>query len=123
MCIRDRNRIALLKDVFIWACERSAARYTAVRQSLGEPDPFRLQYRAALREIIRAVALERLDRKTAYVRIAAWAGKHVEAAQQNRFREVAEDEVSGLHEGNFARFQITPAQFKAWREVWDELEK
>ncbi|MGB3386455.1 MAG: Fic family protein, partial [Pseudaminobacter sp.] len=37
-------RVDLLKDVFIWAYERSAARYVAVRQSLGEPDPFRLRH-------------------------------------------------------------------------------
>jgi hypothetical protein len=40
--VYDLNTIDLLKDVFMWAYERSAARYAAVRQSLGEPDPFRL---------------------------------------------------------------------------------
>jgi hypothetical protein len=39
--VYELNRVELLRDVFIWACERSAARYAAVRQSLGEPDPFR----------------------------------------------------------------------------------
>ncbi len=40
--VYELNRIELLRDVFIWAYRRSAARYTAVRQSLGEPDPFRM---------------------------------------------------------------------------------
>jgi Fic family protein len=43
--VYELNRTELLKDVFIWAYERSAARYAAVRQSLGEPDPFRLRHR------------------------------------------------------------------------------
>ncbi len=49
--VYELNRIELLRDVFIWAYERSAARYAAVRQSLGEPDPFRLKYRDPLREV------------------------------------------------------------------------
>ena len=98
--VYELNRIDLLKDIFIWAYERSASRYAAVRQSLGEPDPFRLKYRDALREIVRTIVLERLDKKAAFSRIAAWAGKNAEADEQAPFREVAENEVLGLHEGN-----------------------
>ncbi len=43
--VYELNRIELLKDVFMWAYERSAARYAVLRQSLGEPDAFRLKYR------------------------------------------------------------------------------
>ena len=53
----------LLKEVFIWACERSAARYGAVRQSLGDPDPFRLRYRAELREVAGACSPTRIPRR------------------------------------------------------------
>src|SRR6185369_1948120 len=53
--VYELNKIDLLKDVFIWAYERSAARYAAVRQSLGEPDPLRLRYREQLRELIAAL--------------------------------------------------------------------
>jgi Fic family protein len=50
--VYELTQIDFLKDVFIWAYERSAARYAAVRQSLGEPDPFRFRYREQLRELI-----------------------------------------------------------------------
>lgn len=39
--VYELNRIELLRDVFVWAYERSCARYSAVRQSLGEPDLIR----------------------------------------------------------------------------------
>jgi hypothetical protein len=39
------------------------------------------------------------------------------AAVRERFRETAEGELLGLHEGNFARCQIRPSEFDAWREV------
>ncbi len=118
--VYELNRIDLLRDVFIWACERSGLYYAAVRQSLGEPDPFRLKHRGALGEIVRAIVLERLDRTSAAVRIVAWTRENVEADERDRFREVVEDEVLGLHEGNFARYRIRPQQFEAWQDVWNE---
>ena len=62
--VYELNRIELLRDVFIWAYERSAARYAAVRQSLGEPDPFRLRYRPASR-VVGGVVRARMGRKQA----------------------------------------------------------
>ena len=118
--VYEMNQVDLLKDVFIWAYERSASRYVAVRQSLGEPDPFRLKLREALREIVRAIVLERLDRKAAFSRIAAWSGKNIEADEQDQFREVTENEVLGLHEGNFARYRIKPSQFREWQDAWNQ---
>lgn len=116
--VYELNRVDLLKDVFIWAYERSALRYAAVRQSLGEPDPFRLKHRAALRAIVQNIVLERLNKKAAFERIAAWTEENIEAGEQDQFREVAESEVLGLHEGNFARYQIRPSQFSEWQKVW-----
>ncbi|MGZ8479610.1 MAG: Fic family protein [Candidatus Binatia bacterium] len=120
LSVYELNKIDLLKDVFIWAYERSAARYAAVRQSLGEPDPFRLQHRGALRQIVGEVIRGRMDRKTAAAHVARWVQDHVTAADRDRFREMAENELLGLHEGNYARYEIRPAEFAAWRELWSE---
>jgi hypothetical protein len=116
--IYELNNTELLRDVFVWAYERSAARYAAVRQSLGEPDPFRLRHRAGLREVVGEVVRGCMDRKTASAHLASWTGEHIEPDERERFREIAENELLGLHEGNFARYQITPAAFAAWQEVW-----
>ena len=43
--VYELNSVELLRDGFIQAYERSCARYSAVRQSLGDPDPFRMRYR------------------------------------------------------------------------------
>ncbi|MDZ7840905.1 MAG: Fic family protein [Gammaproteobacteria bacterium] len=117
--VYELNEVDLLKDVFIWAYERSAARYTAVRQSLGEPDPFRLKYREALRTLVGEVVRQALGRKDAVAHIAAFAHDNVPGADREQFREMAENELLALHEGNYARYQIRPAEFQAWREVWN----
>jgi Fic family protein/DNA-binding transcriptional ArsR family regulator len=116
--VYELNRVNLLKDVFIWAYGRSAQRYAAVRQSLGEPDPFRSKHSAALQQIVSEVVRRRMDRKAATAHIAAWAEKNVPEGERERFREMAEAELLGLHEGNFARYQIRPSEFAAWQESW-----
>jgi len=118
--VYELRRVDLFRDVFIWAYERSAARYAAVRQSLGEPDPFRLRHRAGLRELVAQVVEAGMNRKTAAAHIAAWVRENIEAADRERFRELAESELLSLHEGNFARYRIRPAAFEAWQRAWME---
>ena len=116
--VYEMKRIELLRDVFIWAYGRSAARYAAVRQSLGEPDPFRWQYRSELREVVGTVIRERMSTKRASAWIAAWTQEHIDPERSERFREVAERELLSLHEGNFARYRVRPSEFEAWQEAW-----
>jgi hypothetical protein len=122
--VYELNKIDLLRDVFIWAYERSAARYAAVRQSLGEPDPFRFRHRAALRQIVGDVVRGKMDKKAAAASITAWVEKNgIAEAEREKFRDMAESELVGLHEGNFARYQIRPSEFEAWQQVWGERQK
>ena len=116
--VYELKKVDLLRDVFIWAYERSAARYAAVRQSLGEPDPFRLRYRDQLRALIADLVRARVGRKDAAPRIAGWSQKEIDPDDRSRFVEIVEAELTSLHEGNFARYQIRPSEFVAWRQAW-----
>jgi hypothetical protein len=53
-------------------------RYAAVRQSLGEPDPFRLRYRDSLREVVEAVILGRMDMNRAAALVSAWTQENID---------------------------------------------
>lgn len=118
LAVYELNDVSLLKDVFIWAYERSANRYAAVRQQIGEPDPFRLRHRAELREVVGDVLRGAMDRATAFRHIATWSEVHLNVSDQAPFRELAETELMALHEGNFARYQVRPAEFSAWQKKW-----
>ncbi|HET6631032.1 MAG TPA: Fic family protein [Woeseiaceae bacterium] len=115
--VYELNRVELLRDVFLWAYERSSQRYSAARQSLGEPDPFRMRYRAQIASAMAEVVRVRLDKKaaTAYVRERSEA---VSEPDRARFIEVVETELMSLHEGNIARYRIRPAEFWGWLEDW-----
>lgn len=65
-------------------------------------------------EIVRAG----MDRKAAATHIAMWVQAHIEAPDRERFREITETELLSLHEGNFARYQLRPAEFADWQEIW-----
>jgi DNA-binding Lrp family transcriptional regulator len=118
--IYEFNDIHLLKDVFIWAYGRSAQHFAAVRQSLGEPDPFRFKHSAAIRELVSDVIKGRMDRKAAAAHIAAWATANVTEEERARFQDMAETELINLHEGNFARYRVRTTEFHSWQEIWTE---
>lgn len=117
--VYELNQVSLLKDIFLWAYERSAARYMAVRQSLGEPDPLRLRYREQLQEIIAELIRAKVRRKEAAARILAWATQRIEPDHRDKFVETVEAELTSLHEGNFARYKIRPSEFKQWQQAWN----
>ena len=116
--VYELNRIELLRDVYLWAYERSAERYAAAQQSLGAPDPFRLKHREALREVVGTVVRSLYNRGETFKFLEKWSAENILADEQERFLEVAEDEILALHEGNFARYKIRPSEFEAWRKVW-----
>lgn len=116
--VYELNRIELLRDVFVWAYERSCARYSAVRRSLGEPDPFRLRYRALVAETVSEIVSGGMDKKAAVAFIKRRSEKDVPREDRIRFVEVVETEAMNLHEGNIARYRLRPEQYRAWRETW-----
>jgi Fic family protein len=116
--VYELNRIELLRDVFVWAYERSCARYSAVRQSLGEPDPFRLKYRELIAETVRGIVPGIIDKKAAVAFIRSQAEKTIPMKDQARFIEAVETEIMNLHEGNIARYNLKPSQYLAWRGKW-----
>ena len=116
--VYELNRIELLRDVFVWAYERSCARYSAVRQSLGEPDQFRLRYRPLVAEIIIKIVSTSMDKEAAAAFIKQRAIEGVPLENRSRFIEVVETEAMNLHEGNIARYRLRYSQYKMWRETW-----
>lgn len=119
--VYELNRIELLRDVFVWAYERSCARYSAVRKSLGEPDPFRLRYRTLVTEVIAEIVRNGMNKKAATAFVQQFAAERVPEKDRARFVEVVETEVMNLHEGNIARYRLRPSQYHTWQERWPNV--
>jgi hypothetical protein len=118
LAIYELNRVEYLRDVFVRAYARSCARYSTIRQVLGEPDPFRLRYRKQIGEAVRMVVTGRMEKRSASAWIAGHTRATIEGKDQARFQEVVETELSGLHEGNIARYQLRLSEFQTWITGW-----
>ena len=110
--VYELNRVDLLRDVFVWAYERSCQQYVAVQQHLVPPDTFRLRYRAALNEIVAAIIRhnEPASDATARARIPL----AVLDVDHERFVALVLSEFKNLHAGNIVRFGLRPLEFAAW---------
>lgn len=117
--VYELNRTELLKDIFLHACRSSADRYAAVRQTIREPNPFRIKYRQILQTIISDIICSAMNHEAASSAIRASALR-LPALDNDRFIELVETELLSLHEGNFARYRITPSQFKKWKLNWNK---
>ena len=115
LAVYELTRIELLRDVFVWAYERSARRYLAVRQSIGEPDPFRLRYRDAMIAVIGHIVRTNQQPTPEQIRIAA-AGQGVASEHTDHFVRLVQQELKSMHDGNFARYRLRPSEFLRWRE-------
>ena len=118
MGIYELNRVELLRDVFVWAYKRSCARYSAVRQSLGEPDPFRIRYRSLIAETVSEVVRARMSKVQAIAFVRSCVDEQVPNEDKERFIEVTETQLMSLHEGSIARYRLRPSEFQAWQAVW-----
>ena len=111
--VYELRRVELLRDVFTWSYERSCARYTAVQQSLGEPDPFRLAHRVLIKETVAALVRAGHGAEDIDDAIAPFTAR-LPARDRPRFHAVIEAELRGLNEGNFGRLGLRPSEYETW---------
>ncbi len=113
--VYELNRVELLADVFVWAYERSCRHYAAIRQSLGEPDSFRLRFRNELIDVVGGI-VRSLARPTVE-EVTEAASVRVPPEHLDDFVRMAVTELHNMHEGNYARFRLRPSEYHAWRKA------
>jgi hypothetical protein len=119
--IYELNHVELLRDVFVWAYERSCQRYLAVKQSLPEPDPFRLKFRPELTEAVAGVVRMRQPATEGVVRSSAKS--LVPSADLDRFVAMALSDLEHLHEGNIASYKLRLAEYRAWKQALEGIKR
>ena len=118
--VYELNRVELLRDLFIWAYKRSASRYGSIRQTLGDPDPFKMKYEKSLEEVVGTVVKGLMNQKQALVYIREWIQQNVTPEDAELFQEHAERELLAMHIGRIAGIRVKPPQFEAWQKIWNE---
>ena len=112
--VYELNRVELLRDVFVWAYERSCQQYVAVKQNLVPPDIFRLRYRQALTEVVAGIVKQNEDVSREVV--STKMPLTVAEPDREHFIQLVLEEFAALHPGNAVRFGIRPLELATWRE-------
>lgn len=111
--VYELNRVELLRDVFVWAYERSCQQYVAIQQALVPPDLMRLRYRKALSSVVADIV--RSHAAATPMEVAARMSAEVADADREPFVAMVLAEFRNLHAGNAIRFGLRPLEFASWR--------
>ncbi|MEO1901343.1 MAG: hypothetical protein ABGX87_06300 [Alcanivorax sp.] len=112
--VYELTRVELLRDLYLWAYERSTQEYLAIKRDLAEPDPLRLMWRQRIKETVREVVLQAESNPLDVIEQSL-----ADLASDEDRRDVADlivEEVRRLHEGVLARYGLRPVEFRRWRE-------
>jgi hypothetical protein len=112
--VYELNEVDLLRDVFVWAYERSCQRYLAITQTMVEPDPLKMKYREALIHAVQVVVKGQLRPQPDV--IARLAQDVVNEADRDAFVQMLKDALGQLHEGGIARYRLRRSEYLAWQQ-------
>lgn len=111
--VYELKRMELLRDVFVWAYERSCQRYIAIRGTVAEPDSTRMRYREALITLVGEIV--RGLQAPIVTTVRAVAASLVPPEDLDRVVELALDDLRNLHEGNITRYRLRLSEYRAWQ--------
>lgn len=111
--VYEMTRVELLRDLFVWAYERSTQEYGVIQQNLAEPDPLRLAWRQLIKDTVRSVVQQPEADALALIDTALAA--QVPADTQADLRALVIDELRRLHEGTLARYGLRPSEWVTWK--------
>lgn len=113
LAVYEFNRVELLRDVFIFAYERSCAQYRVVRDALPQPDPIRLRYRTELTALVHTIVTSETAPDRAAL-LALAAEYDVPGQDRTAFVDTALGLLLGLHDGSVSRYGIRPSEYAGW---------
>ena len=117
--VYELNDVSLLRDVFLGAYTWSSEKYISLQQKLEKPEFFRLKYQPELRELIAKLIREKAGVAQVSTRIAQWTEDRIRLDDQSAFAEIVEEDLIGMHEGNFAPYKVQLSEYEAWKNNWD----
>ena len=116
--VYEMMRIELLRDLYVWAYERSTREYIAIRQDLAEPSRLRLTYREVIKQAVYDTVMRPSPDPTVSAAVIEQA---VASDDREDVQFLIADELQRLHEGVLARYGIRLDAFRRWRDSnWRE---
>lgn len=113
--VYELTRVELLRDLYVWAYERSTQEYLAIKQDLAEPDPLRLAWRDCIKQTIRDVVMH--PERDPLTSIQRSVSDRVSAPQRPAVQALIVEELRRLHDGVLARYGVRPSEYATWKAL------
>ncbi|MCE3231269.1 MAG: hypothetical protein K0R52_1197 [Alphaproteobacteria bacterium] len=114
LALYELNGIEVLREVYLWAYERSCQRYVGIVQSMIGPDPLRLRYKDVIFSVIKNIVEEMKKPTTESIDLILREYTY-NPIDHNALRDIILKECTYIHEGNVGRYGITPSQYYNWK--------
>ncbi|HRK56267.1 MAG TPA: Fic family protein [Burkholderiaceae bacterium] len=111
--VYEMTRVELLRDLYIWAYERSTQEYLAIKQDVAQPDPLRLAWRDVIKQAI--CELIRHPECDPLASIEQSVARGVPEQEQPAVQALIVEELRRLHEGVLARYGLRASEYAAWK--------
>ncbi len=111
--IYELQDFSLLRDVLVWAYERSAQEYLVVKKSLVSPDPLRIKYTTNIHALIHDIIVSRSHDYKKF--ITDYMQQNIPAAEHQAFEILVLTDLKNLHEGVIARYGVSSTELNNWK--------
>jgi len=116
LAVYELNNTKYLRDVFVWAYERSAQHYKLIQDTLIQPNLIVMRYKTELCDLVNFIITQNIRDQEIVSTIKQWSIQHIDQRYQKDFILLAEKEIASLHEGNIAIYHLSPDIFSRWRK-------
>lgn len=115
LTIYEKNDITPMLELFCWAYSRSANQYGVIKDSLGEIDAFRIQYRTQRKTVMGQIVKQNLHGTHAEELITNYCQQN-NIEETDKFTAMTLADLSALHAGAIIGLGITEDQLNTWLE-------
>lgn len=112
--VYELNDTNLLKDVYVWAYERSCRRYNTINRLDSSRDPYRTKYKQLLYSVTGKIIKQKLEATDAF--IAGLARGNVISSDTDRFIKMVNDELRSMDALGLNRYGVSIEEFNAWKQ-------
>ena len=114
LMVYEKNDIVPMLDLYCWAYLRSCDQYSVVKDSMGEIDSFRIQYRQQRKQVMGQIIREDLHNNLAEQLIIDYCHAN-DITDIDKFTAMALADLSLVHAGAIVGLGITASQLENWQ--------
>jgi Fic family protein len=114
LLVYEKNNVLPMVELFVYAYKRSCDQYKAAKQSVGEIDAYRVQYRAQRKQVMGQIVAGDLHGKAKEKHILGYCEQN-DIPRPEKFVAMTSADLAVLHAGAIVGLGITENQLTDWK--------